>query len=106
VRADDFLLPGFFEDVHHRAIARSPVAFRQAVHKYDVELLGAEFTAEAVEIGAHFVWIACPGLGEDGDFASIKVLEGFGHMRVATVRISGVEEAEAVFVEPVEQEKG
>jgi len=39
-----------------------------------------------------------PSLRKDGDFVAGDVFEGFGDVRMAAVRISGVEEAQAVVV--------
>ena len=52
VGADDSFLLGFGENIHHAFVALGPVAFGDAVHQADVEIVGAEFAAEAVEIGA------------------------------------------------------
>src|ERR1700758_4684066 len=98
MRADDTFLFGFGKNVHHWFEACGPVALGEAVHENNVEIVGAEFFAEAVEIGAHFWSSARPGLGEDSDFAAIDVLESFRHVGMAAVRIGGIEKAQAVVV--------
>src|ERR1700739_1834487 len=98
MRADDTFLFGFGKNVHHRFETCGPVALGQAVHKNDIEMVGAEFFAEAVEIGTHFWRCARPGFGEDSDFAAIDVLESLGYRGMAAVRIGGIEKAQAVVV--------
>jgi hypothetical protein len=66
-------------------------------------MIGAEFFAEAVEIGTHFGRGARPGFGKYSNFRSVEMLESFGYVRVATIRIGGVEETQAVVV-TVQQE--
>ena len=75
------------------------------MHQADVEVVGAEFAAEAFEIGAHAGSIASPRFREDGDFVALHVLEGFGNVRMASVGVGGVEEAQAMVVS-VKQEIG
>jgi hypothetical protein len=98
VSANDALLLGFGENVHDAAVAVGPVGFGEAMHEADVDVIGAEFAAETVQVGASGDGVAGPGLGEDGDFVAGHMLEGFGDVRVAAVRICGVEEAQAVIV--------
>jgi hypothetical protein len=105
VGADDSLLFRFRKHVHGAAVAVGPVGFGYAVHEADVEVVGAEFAAEAVEIGAHGGGIACPGFCQHGDFVARHVLERFGDMGMASVRIGSVEEAQAMVVS-VEKEIG
>ena len=62
--ADDAFLFGFGEYVHDRLVTGGPVGFGEAVHEHDVKMVGAEFLAEAIEIGAHFGSGARPGFGE------------------------------------------
>jgi len=102
VGANDFFLLGVFEDVHDRAVAGGPVGFGEAMHQEDVDLFDAEFAAEAVDVGAHFVGIARPGFGKDGDLGAVELLERGGDVGMAAVGVGGVEEAEAVFVVAVE----
>ena len=64
VGADDALLFGFGEDVHDAAVARGPVAFGDAVNENDVDVVGAELAAEAIEVGADSGGVAGVGLGE------------------------------------------
>ena len=96
--ADDSLLLGFGENVHGAAVAVGPVGFGDAVHQADVEVVGAEFAAEAVEVGAHAGGVARPGFGEHGDFVAWHVLQRFGDVRVASVGVGGIEEAQTVIV--------
>src|SRR6266849_3751472 len=103
VRADDALFFGFGQDIHHAAVAIGPVALGEAVHEADVDVIDAEFAAKAIEIGTSGGRVTGPGFGEDGDFVTGDVFEGFGDMGVAAVRISGVEEAQAVVVAIEEQ---
>ena len=75
------------------------------MHQADIDVVGAQFFAKAVEIGAGLGGIARPGLGEDGNLVAAKMLERLGHVRMAAVGIGGVEEAQAVVV-AVEQQIG
>jgi len=95
---DDSPMLGFFEDVHHRAIAGGPIFLGHAVHQENIDVVDAQFAAEAVEIGAHFCGIAGPGFGEDGDFAAIDLLQSFGDMRMAAVGISRVKKTKPLVV--------
>ena len=103
--ADNSLLLGFGENVHGTAVAVSPVGLRDAVHQADVEIVGAEFVAETVEIRAHAVGVACPRLGDDRDFVALHVLQCLGNVWMASVGVGGVEESQAVIVS-VAQEIG
>ena len=49
--ADNALLLGFGEHVHHSAVALRPVSFGQAMHQANVDVIGAEFLAKAIEVG-------------------------------------------------------
>src|SRR5207245_298525 len=51
-----------------------------------------------LEIGAGSGGVARPGFGKNGDFVAGDVFEGFRDMRVAAVRIGGVEETQAMVV--------
>jgi len=106
VGADDALVLGLGKDVHDAAVAGGPVALGDAVDEDDVEVVGAEFFAEAVEIGADAGGVAVVGLGEDGDLVAGELLDGGGDVGMAAVGVGGVEEAEAVLVVAVEQEAG
>ena len=46
VGADDALFLGFGEHVHHAFVAIRPVALGEAVHKADVDVIGAQLAAE------------------------------------------------------------
>src|SRR5260370_32018501 len=96
--ADNAFCLGFGENVHDALEAVSPIAFGDAVHEADVDVIGAKLAAEAVEIGPSGGGVACPSFGEDGDFIARDMFEGLGDMRVAAVGISRGEEAQAVVV--------
>src|SRR5271157_5042789 len=98
VSADDALLFRFGENIHDAFVAIGPVAFREAVHEADVEVVRAELAAETFEIGASGGSVACPGFGENGDFVARNVLKSFSHVRVAAVGVGGIEEAEALVI--------
>jgi len=91
VGANDAFFLGLGEDVHHAFIAIGPIAFGEAMHEADVDVIGAEFAAEAIEIVAGGGGVASPGLGKNGNFVARDVFEGFGDMRMAAVGIGGVE---------------
>src|SRR6267143_387994 len=103
VSANDALLFGFGENVHDAVVALGPVAFGEAMHEADVEVIGAELAAKTVEIGASGGGVARPGFGEYDDFIALDVLERFGNVRMAAVGIGGIEEAQAVVVSVKEQ---
>src|SRR5260370_4536792 len=73
------------------------------MHEEHVDIIGAELTPETIEIGAGGGGVARPSLREDGDLVAGDVLKGFGDVRVAAIRIGGVEETQAVVVAVEEQ---
>ena len=103
--ADDALLLGLGEHVHHAAITRGPVGFGGAVDEQDVDVVGAELAAEAIEVIANFLGIAVVGLGEHGDFVARQLLDGRRYIRMAAVGVGGVEEAKSVLVVAVEHHR-
>ncbi len=104
--ADDALVLGFGEDVHDAAVTGGPVGFGDAVDENDVDVVDAEFAAEAVEIAAEAGGVAVVGLGHDDDFVARELLEGGGDVGMAAVGVGGVEEAEAVLVVAVDEQAG
>ncbi len=68
------------------------------MHEAHVDIIGAELAAESIEIGVGGGGVARPSLGEDGDLVAGDVLESFGDVRVAAIRIGGVEKAQTVVV--------
>ena len=103
--ANDALLLRFGENVHDAFVTICPVPFREAVHETDVEVIGAEFAAESIEIGTSGCGVACPSFCENGDFVARNMLEGFGDVRMAAITVGGIEEAEALLV-TIEEETG
>src|SRR3954471_17580139 len=101
--ANNSLLLGFREHVHHAFVAIGPVSLGKAVHQDDVEVVSAEFLTEAIKIGAHLSRVARPGFGEHRDFVPRNVLERLGNVRMASIRVGGVEEAESVVVSVAQQ---
>src|SRR6185503_13278716 len=93
---DNSFLLGFGKNVHDAAVALGPIAFSEAVHQADIDVVGAQLFAKTVEIGAGLGGIARPGLGEHGNLVAAERLERLGHVRMAAVGIGGVEEAQAV----------
>src|SRR5436853_6997449 len=90
---DNPLLLGFGEYVHYAAITLRPVRLRQAMHEADIDVVGSEFLAEAVEISAGGSSVTGPGFGQDRDFIPCHVFEVFADMRRAAVRIGRGEKA-------------
>ncbi len=103
--ADDALFFGFGENVHDARETLGPVAFGEAMHKANVDVINAQLAAETVQIGTGGGGVARPGFGEDSHFIAGHVLESFGNVRMAAVRIGGVEEAQTVVV-AVEKQAG
>ena len=68
------------------------------MHKADVEVIGAQFAAETVEIGAGCSWITGPSFCEYSDFVALHVFERLSDVRMASIGIGGVEETEAAIV--------
>src|SRR6267143_6443975 len=101
--ANDALFFGFGENIHDALVALGPIAFGEAVHEADVDVIGAELAAKTVEIGASRGGVARPRFGEHGDFIARDVLQGFGDVRVAAVRIGGIEEAQTMIIAIEEQ---
>ena len=105
MRADHSFLLGFREHVHDALVALGPVAFSQAVHEQDVDIVDAKLFAESVNIGTHACRISCPRFRKHGDFVPLHVLERLRYVRMAAVGIRSVEETQA-FVVTVQQEIG
>jgi uncharacterized protein YceH (UPF0502 family) len=105
MRANHAFPLGLGEDVHHPAIALGPVGFREAVHQADVEMIGAEFAAEAVKVGFGGAWVPRPRFSQDRDLVAGDMLQSLGYMWMGAVSIGGVEEAQTMIV-AVEQEVG
>src|SRR5260370_22705411 len=101
--ANNAFFLGFGEGIHHALEALSPITLCNAMHQAGIDMIGAKLAEEAIKIGTGRGSVACPGLGKDGDFIAGDVFEGFRNGRVAAVRISGVEEAQAVVVAVEEQ---
>ncbi len=101
--ANDALFFGFGENVHDAFVALGPIAFGEAVHEADVDVIGAELAAKTVEIGASGGGVARPRFGEHGDCIARDVLQGFGNVRVTAVRIGGIEEAQTMIIAIEEQ---
>src|ERR1700716_1465298 len=51
VSANDAFLFGIGENVHDAFVAFGPVAFGEAMHEADVDVIGAELAAKTVEVG-------------------------------------------------------
>ena len=64
----------------------------------NVEVVGAEFLAKAVEVGAGRGGVARPSLGQHGNLVARNMLQRFGDVRMTAVRVGGVEEAQALLV--------
>ncbi len=101
--ANNAFFLGFGEDIHHAFEALSPITLCKAMHQADIDMIGAKLAAEAIEVGTGGGSVAGPGFGKNGDFVAGDVLEGFRNVRVAAVRIGGVEEAQAMVVAVEEQ---
>src|SRR5208282_482366 len=98
VGTDDAFFLGFRENVHDAFVAVGPVAFGETVHQTDVEMIRAEFAAEAVKIGTSGGGVTSPGFGKNGDFVARDMFEGLGVVRMAAIAVGGIEEAETVVV--------
>ena len=98
VCADEALLFGLGEHIHHGLEAFSPIAFREAMHQADVNVVGSELFAKALEIGASRGGVACPGFCEHGNFVPGHVFQGLGYVRMAAVGIRAIKESQAVVV--------
>src|SRR5438094_7505779 len=96
VSANDSFLFCVCEDIHHATEACRPVTFRHAVHETDVDVIGLELTAEAIEVGACTLWVARPSLGHNGDLVTRDMAECLGDMGMTTVGICRIEEAQAM----------
>ena len=104
VGADDALVFGFGEVVHDAAIAGGPVGLGDAVDEDYVDVVDTQFAAEAIEIAPDAGWVAVVGLGHDDDFIAGELFDRGGYVGMAAVGVGGVEEAEAVLVEAVDEE--
>jgi hypothetical protein len=75
------------------------------VEQDDVDVVGAHFLAEAVEVGPHVLLGARVRLREDDDVVALHRLERRPRVRVAAVLIGEVPEVEAV-VHALDQQVG
>src|SRR5260370_17861597 len=96
--ANNAFFLGFGEDIHHALEALSPITLCKAMHQADIDVIGAKFAAETIEIGTGGGSVARPGLGEDGDFIAGHVFEGFGNVWMAAIGVGGADETQAVVV--------
>src|SRR6185437_5547257 len=95
----------FGENIHDTTVARRPVALRDAMDEENVNVVGAEFFAKAVNIFAQARGIAVVGFCQHSDLVARELLDGFGNVRVTAVGVGGIEEAKAVVVVAVEQHR-
>ena len=93
------------ENVHDSTVALGPIAFREAVHQADIDVVGTQFFAKAVEIGAGLDRIARPRFCENRDLVAGEVLERLRHMRMAAIGVGSVEKTQAI-VMAIEQQIG
>ena len=98
MRSDDSFLLGLRKHTHHALVALGPIAFREAVHQEDVDVINAKLFAEAVEVSPHSGRVPRPGFREHGGFVSRHVLQGFCHVGMTSVRIGGVKKMQTVVV--------
>src|SRR5580700_11605610 len=105
MRPNNPLLLRLREHVHHSSKTLRPIGFGDAMHQADIEIIDSQFAPKAVKVSARTRGIAPPGLCQDCDFISRHVLKRLGYMRMASIRISGVEESQPVIV-AVEQKIG
>ena len=73
------------------------------MQKQDIDVVCAQLAAEAIEIGAHFLFGGGARLGEDGDFVAGHAFEGLFHVRVSAVLVGGIPETHAIIVGGVEK---
>ncbi len=93
------------EHVHDRLVAAGPVAFGEAVHQANVQVIDSQFAAETVEVGASRLGLACPSFREEGYFVAMNVLERFPDVGMTSIGIRGIEEEQALVI-AVEQQAG
>src|SRR5690242_2889926 len=105
MRANNSLLLRFREHVHYSAITRRPIAFGQAMHQEHVEVVGLQLATEAVEVGPNGFRIASPTFGQHRHLVTLGALQSIGNVWVASVRVGGIEESQALVV-TVQQQVG
>src|ERR1700720_3249917 len=98
MRPDDPFFLRFRENVHHSLVPLRPVSLGEAVHEANVQVVGPEFLAEAIEIGASLSGIACPSLGKHRDLVTAHVLEPLGHVSMTAVSVRRIKKAQAAVV--------
>ena len=103
MRAHDASFTSFGDDGHGALFALRPVGVHHAVQKQDVDVVGSQLAAEAVEIGAHFLFGGGACLGEDRDFVARHALESLFDVRVSAVLIGGIPESYAIIVGGMEK---
>src|SRR3954468_3527960 len=101
--ADSALLLGFGEHVHHTFILLSPICFGEAMHEAYIDIVGAEFAAEAIKIFASSFSVPRPGFCKHRHFIPRHVLERFRDMGVTPIGIGSVKKAQPLIV-AVQQE--
>ena len=88
----------FRKNVHHSTIALRPVALRQAMHKANVQIVGAKlFASQVVRARAVFgsrahVFVSTHNL------VARNLLQRFSHMRMTPICIRRIEESQAVVI--------
>jgi hypothetical protein len=69
-------------------------------------MVDAEFPPEPVKIGTDAGGISSVSLGENGDLVTRELLQGRSNVRMAAIRVRGIEEAQTVLMETVEKKIG
>ena len=68
------------------------------MHKANVQIICAKLSPVAVEIRARRLRITRPRLSQHHNLVARNVLQCFGHMRMAPIRIRRIEEAQAIVI--------
>src|SRR5215472_19301761 len=98
MRSNNSLLLRFGEHIHGSLETFRPVGLGQAVHQADVDVIGVQFAAEALEISPRRGGIARPCLRQNRHFVPWHVLQRLRDMWMAAVRIGAVKESQALVI--------
>lgn len=103
MRANDAIRARFCQDFHGPAPSHRPIATRHHVQQNDVQIVRADFLAETLQVGFHFIGRRGVRLGEDDDFFPRDAFQSFFQMWMRAVLIRGIPEVDALFIGRAQQ---
>src|SRR5947208_16067518 len=73
------------------------------MHQHDIDVVSAQFFAEAVQIGAHGGRVACPRFRKHSDFVALHMFDSFSNMRMTSIGIGRIKKPQAMVVSVQQQ---